>query len=122
MHSKKFRQDMSICGIDRDRRAGGIQILRLKLIKTPYLQPISEMPDSDYEAEGFAYLNENKHLVPTCMPYDVSWEGFEAWRRSGATPYVIEFKIEEVFPIAIVMLDELKESAHYWEYVSPGEL
>ncbi len=121
VHAKKFREGMSLCGIDKDRRAGGVQILRLTLLKVPYLQPISEMPDSDYEAEGFSYLNENKRLVPNCMPYDVSWEGFESWRRSGVTPYVVEFKVEEVLPIGLSMLDKLKESLHYWKHVPMGK-
>ncbi len=119
-HAKKFRAGMEIVGIDRDRRAGGQPILRLSLTIDPYLQPISEMPDSDYEAEGFAYLNENKHLIPMSMPYNVSRAGFEEWRRNGSTPYVVEFKILEVFPIGIQLLEEAHERGRFWETAKIG--
>lgn len=110
-HARKFKKDRLCRGIDKDRRAGGGEILLLRLVADAVKQPMIDMPDSDYYAEGFAYLNEHRHMIPKCMPYDVSWAGFCNWRNSGGSMYVVAFEILEVFPSALKMLEELNRKA-----------
>lgn len=62
----------------------------------PTFEPMINMPDSDYEAEGFAYLNENKHLLPKSMPYDVSLAGFRDWQNDGSSLWVVRFEMVEI--------------------------
>jgi hypothetical protein len=91
-HARKFKQGDLVRAFDKDPRCGGREICIIRLTCDPYLEPTCLMPLSDYEAEGFRYLAENPHLVPDSMPYDVSIAGFEAWRQSDATMWVIRFE------------------------------
>lgn len=91
-YAASFKAGELIQAYDRSPRFKGKQIATIRLIMAPYLEPISDMPDSDYEAEGFAYLATNRHLLPKSMPYDVSREGFDTWRKSGERLWVIRFE------------------------------
>lgn len=118
VHARKFRQGMIVNGIDKDRRAGGRPFCTIEILVAPYLQPLSEMPDSDYEAEGFAYLDAHRYLIPRSMPITVTREGFNAWRQGGGTPYVVEFKIIELFPHAhkeLMFLNGELPMNDYWD-------
>jgi len=94
-HVKRFKKGDVVQAFDKDRRYKGQQISLIRLTADPVKEPLASMPASDYEAEGFAYLNEHPELVPKSMPYDVSPAGFEAWRKSGETMWVIRFEYVE---------------------------
>lgn len=87
-----FKVGELIQAYDKSPRFKGKKIATIKLLAAPYLENINKMPDSDYEGEGFAYLNANRYLLPKTMPYDVSRAGFEAWRKSGESFWVIRFE------------------------------
>lgn len=91
-YATKFMQGDILQAYDKSPRFGGKKIGLLKLTRHPYLETTSAMPDSDYYAEGFAYLDANRHLLPKSMPYDVSRTGFDEWRRSGESMWVIRFE------------------------------
>jgi len=95
-HAKKFKPGDLVNAYDKDPRYGGVcfGIIRIKSL---FKEPIADMPDSDYEREGFAFLFQNPHLVPKSMPIDVSPEGFNAWRDSGETYYTVRFEIVELY-------------------------
>jgi hypothetical protein len=95
-HAKKFKPGDLFKMYDKDPRYKG-KCFGVGRIVSLHKEPIADMPDSDYEAEGFAYLFQNLHLVPKSMPIDVSPEGFNAWRNNGATYYTVEFEIMELF-------------------------
>lgn len=95
-HAKKFYPGDMVKAYDKDPRYGGV-CFGLIRIKSLHKAPIADMPDSDYEAEGFAYLHENPHLIPKSIPFDVSSEGFRVWRESGETYYTVAFEIVELF-------------------------
>ena len=91
-YAASFKAGELVQAYDRSPRFKGKRIVTIKLLSAPCLEPISDMPDSDYEAEGFAYLDANRHLLPKRMPYDVSRAGFEAWRQSSGSMWVIRFE------------------------------
>ena len=95
-HAKKFRPGDLVIADDGDLRYGGKSFGIVRIVSL-HKEPIADMPDSDYEAEGFAYLFENPHLVPKSCPIDVSPEGFNAWRDSGAVYYTVRFEIVELY-------------------------
>lgn len=95
-YARLFKKRDVISGYDRSPRFGGKRVAIIQLACDPTYEPMSDMPDSDYEAEGFAYLNENRHLLPKSMPYDVSWEGFCAWRNDGSSLWVVRLKLVEL--------------------------
>ena len=90
-YAASFKAGELIQAYDKSPRFGGKRIALIKLGQAPYFEPVSDMPDDDYEAEGFAYLNANRHLLPKSMPYDVSKMGFNAWRKSGEHMWVVRF-------------------------------
>ena len=92
-HRAKFRAGRIVAAYDKDPRYGGKKIGEIRLTSDARLEAMSCMPDEDYEAEGFAYLNDHPDLVPKSMPIDVSPEGFNAWRESGESMTVVEFEI-----------------------------
>lgn len=91
-YAASFKAGELVQAFDKSPRFKGKRIARIRLIKAPYMESISAMPDSDYEAEGFAYLDANRHLLPKSMLYDVSRAGFNAWRKSGEQLWVIRFE------------------------------
>jgi len=95
-HARKFKPGDLFKMYDKDPRYKGV-CFGIGRIVSLHKEPIADMPDSDYEAEGFAYLHANPHLVPKSMPIDVSPEGFNAWRDSGEIYYTVEFAIVELY-------------------------
>lgn len=84
---------------DRSTRVGGHHIADILVQTVQGPLPVGLMPDSDYEAEGFAWLHANGHTPPKSAPFpDFSREGFDAWRRSGAVLYVVRFELVRVLP------------------------
>ena len=51
-YALRFKGDL-IQAFDKSPRFGGKKIATIRLIRSPYNEPIDLMPDSDYEAEGF---------------------------------------------------------------------
>ena len=87
---------------DRSPRFGGQKIGELQVIIAPYRQPIAEMPDQDYEAEGLYFLDDHPGLVPAHYQID-----FRRWRRSGGVYWVVPFEITSVERSAMIRLNAL---------------
>ena len=92
-HVKKFKGGTLAAAYDKDPRYGGKQIGVIQITEDVEYELMADMPDTDYQAEGFAYLHEHPELVPASMPIDISREGFEAWRNSGGSKAVVRFEI-----------------------------
>lgn len=101
-YALRFRAHELIRAYDRDPRYRGKHVADVRLIRRPYLQPISEMPDGDYELEGFRYLYEHPETRPRTIfgekvtPHTFSWEWFEEWRASGESYWVVRFELVRV--------------------------
>lgn len=69
-------------------------------IKEVFKQPDAEMPDEDWEGEGFRFLYTYPDLLPKSGPFssrhNVSWEGFEEWRDSLFDSWVMRFKLVDI--------------------------
>ena len=117
---------------DTGPRCGGQKIGTLALTQFPLLQPLAEMLDSDFYAEGFEWFAEHpKGVLPrawkqpwapgeTCariVPADRTPAGrqaradwimaFKRWRSSGASLYAVRFEIVSVEPEAERRLERL---------------
>ena len=79
-----------------DKLNGGHPVGHIRISRQPYKQKGSEMPESAYEREGFAYLDRSRPLptpkgVRPGMPF---WRAlFERWRREDKEQWVIEFTV-----------------------------
>jgi hypothetical protein len=77
---------------DKSPRIGGKRIGTIRLLQEPRLEPLNEMPDSDYEAEGFAYLHQYELNIGQTIWGSWSKADFDRWRQSGEKAYVIRFE------------------------------
>jgi len=77
---------------DRSPRFGGVRIGMGRLSAGAIAEPLAEMPDSDYVAEGFAWLHAHPDCIPTAAQRqvwgDCTIAAFKRWRGSGGQPYV----------------------------------
>ncbi len=79
-----------ICQVyDRQPRFGGKPIGKIKIVGIGK-EPISEMPDTDFEKEGFAYMEENGLKIWGKPPR----VAFHDWRQEGGEYWVVEFHIQ----------------------------
>lgn len=63
-------------------------------------EPDSEAPDSDYEAEGFAWLHDHPEALPKTnrLAYQgrIILPAFWAWREAGGSSWVCRFSVVEL--------------------------
>lgn len=96
-YARRFQKNEMVQGWDKLPRCLGKQVAWVRITTAPYFEAMSLMPDSDYEAEGYAYFQENPHLLPARPGLmGTSWAEFEAWRRSPDSMWVVRLKLEEV--------------------------
>lgn len=95
-YARRFRKGDLVIAYDRLPRNGGKQIALLRLTDDARYEPDADAPDADYEGEGFDYLCEvyGRRLKDG---RDISRSGFETWRRSRLSSWVVRFEIVEVF-------------------------
>ena len=79
-------------GLSAPRKVGVIRPLRL------VREDIAQMPDGDYEPEGFAYLAEQGLTIWGQDPQDA----FDGWRAWGGVYWVLDFafRTEAVSPLS----------------------
>jgi uncharacterized protein YqfB (UPF0267 family) len=104
-HAATFHAGDIVQAYNKSQRSGGRRVALIRLTADPSLEPLAEMPDSDYEAEGFRWLFEqdealaariNGRLRDDFISQRCSPEGFEAWRRSEDFMWVVRFVLESV--------------------------
>lgn len=89
----QFHIGDQVRAFDRQPRFGGKAVALVRLIREPYLEHIGDMPDSDYEAEGFAYLNEHLEKVNIKRYGTFTRAAFDHWRKRGGYYYVVRFEL-----------------------------
>lgn len=95
-YARRFHKGMVVDAYDRQPRFKGKKIAVIRLTHDPYLEHISEMPDADYEYEGFRYLDEHPDLIPKSfkmMPGETMGDRFDMWKMIGEMYWVIRFEI-----------------------------
>ena len=94
-HALQFRTGMIVGALDRNLRRGGSKIGLIRMSTDAYREDISAMPDSDYEAEGFAWLHAHPDQISQAAHQqfgDFSRSEFELWRQSRQSPWVVRFE------------------------------
>ena len=93
-HAKKFHEGDLIAAYTKLPRRGGRQAATLRLTGDAYEEPTSAIPASDFEAEGFAFL-EQSGLNVDGLPAREYWE-----KRLQAAPaenlWVVRYELVEV--------------------------
>jgi hypothetical protein len=94
-HAAKFRSGELVDAYDKNPRFGGKRVAVIRLTERPMRAPLGRMPDSDYEAEGFAYMSAHGVRLSVNGPLPTR-DYFEGWRRSGESLWVVRFELVEV--------------------------
>ncbi|MFA7248069.1 MAG: hypothetical protein WC273_00375 [Dehalococcoidia bacterium] len=79
---------------DKNPRTGkGKRVGTIRLTAAPRLEAARDVPDEDWEGEGFAYLAEHGlTLFGGATPREV----FDGWRRSTNSLWVVRFELVEL--------------------------
>ncbi len=93
--ARQFRDQLLVDAFDRDPQRRGRQLAIIRLRGDPEFQPLSAMPDSDYEAEGWRWLYQHPEAFTstTVRREDFSWEAFDQWRRRPYSVWVVRFEV-----------------------------
>lgn len=92
-YAGRFYQDELIQAYDKSPRNGGKPFGIVQLLKTPYLESTEQIPDSDWEDEGFAYLEAIGVKCGNITPQEI----WQQWKFSPVLLYVVRFKVKEIF-------------------------
>jgi hypothetical protein len=111
-YARLFKSGDTLAAYDKSPRAGGKQVATIRLTAAPIYEPLAAMPDDDYHAEGFGYLHAHPAVLPKtlfgkpCRREDFGRLGFEMWRQSGGSMWVIRFTVEDLTEYGIERLIE----------------
>jgi hypothetical protein len=95
MHRHRFHKGGVYWALDKDYRVGGHRIAKVRLVVEPYEELYGDMPDEDYEKEGFGFYEEFPEEIPPGAPWRrMSRLTFEAMRRARATDVCVVLRLE----------------------------
>lgn len=84
-----FHKGDLVAAYDRSPRYRGKQVAVIRLTENPYRQNTADAPDTDFEAEGLAWMEEQGILIRKHVPR-VFWR---AWKLAKETVYVVRFEL-----------------------------
>ncbi len=88
-YAAKFRSGTVHKAYNRQARFGGEKVGDVKLCLPPYPERTRDIPDDDFELEGFLYMEERELLIRGRTPR----EYFEALRKSDQVLFVVRFNL-----------------------------
>ena len=100
-YAQRFKPGEYIQAYDRSPRNRGKHVAIIRLTSVTW-EPMSAMPASDYEGEGFGYLYEHPELLPkTIWGEPVSREdftpaAFARWQSRRDSMWVVRFELISV--------------------------
>src|SRR3990167_4842405 len=91
-YAARFTAGQLVAAYDRQPRYRGQQVATIRLTQALYLQSTADAPESDWEAEGFAYLESVGAKVDGMRP-KVLWR---AWHVFPREMWVVRFELVDV--------------------------
>jgi hypothetical protein len=101
----RFHAGDLVAGCERSPRAGGRPLALLRLLADPIREPLADMPDTDYVAEGWQWLFEHPDVLAasryarSLRQDDFSWQAFERWRARPLSTWVVRFELLAVLEL-----------------------
>ncbi len=86
-YAKTFKAGQHLMGYDKTPRAGGKPFQEIVLTMAPYKEPYCQVPDSDWYAEGFAYLERIEANVHGMTPRAI----WATWKQDPTEIWVVRF-------------------------------
>lgn len=97
-YARRFRPREIVAAYNRSPRHRGEQIAQLRIVSVTF-EPDEDAPDSDYDAEGFAWLEAHPEALPKSgrLGYleRVSRAAYDQWRHEGGCSWVCRFEVVE---------------------------
>ena len=89
-----FKEGEEVWAYDKQARNHGHAVAVIRLTRAPYLELYNDMPDDDFEAEGFKFFEEHPEQLPPGAPWpEMNWNTFDGLRRSPAMVWVVRFEL-----------------------------
>lgn len=88
-HAAGFKEGELVQAWDKSPRAGGKRVGTIRLTCKPYRERTDQVPDQDWEGEGFAYLEEIGVTLKGVTPADV----WSRWKCTQVSLYVVRFEV-----------------------------
>lgn len=118
--AERFQAGELVQAYDKQARFGGKRVGIIRLTEKPHLESTAAAPDSDWEAEGFAYLESIGGVHIDGLSPSLLWE---KWRKEEPTLlWVVRFEIVEIVCTSCGQKSEKLNYAHlcqgcaeYWE-------
>ena len=97
-YARRFKANEVCQAWDHQPRTGkGRKMADIRLTEKPHWEALADMPDSDYEEEGFKFFAEHPHLLPEQSgPVGTSFEYFQAWRLQPGGMWVVRLQLEDI--------------------------
>jgi len=92
---RQFAEGKLIDAWDKSPRAHGRKVATIRLTEEPRLERTREIPDSDFEAEGFGFMEERGILLGK-EPVREVWDAWRANERSVLV--VVRFEVVSIEP------------------------
>jgi len=81
--ARQFHVGDLVSAYNKLARNHGRHVATIRVLQEPYLERMGDIPDSDYEAEGFRFFEEHPELLPASAPWPrMNWDIFNHWRYS----------------------------------------
>lgn len=88
-YAEGWRKGTIATAYDRNPRFKGKPVGHIELTQDVYLERTCDIPDADYEAEGFGYMERNNILIRGKKPR----EFWDAWREGPGELWVVRFRL-----------------------------
>jgi hypothetical protein len=110
--ASRFHAGSEVAAYDRVGNSGGRQVACIRLTDAPVHQRFCDIPDEDYEREGWAWLHAHADLLPGYIKAsDFSRESFEKWRSRPGGIWVVRYELVGLTPYGVALLAKLLRRA-----------
>lgn len=92
-YARRFQIGDLIAAYDRQPRFRGCQVATLRLTTTPVYS--AELPEEDYEREGFRWLSDRGLKVAGHSP-EVTWRAWKIGAAHGEKWWLVRFSVEKL--------------------------
>lgn len=91
-----YKKDDIVVAMDKKRNEGGNDIALIKIMESRLEYP-QNVPESDYVAEGFEYLDLHPEMLQERNSDFALWQTWEQYRKSYSPMFLLRFTVLHVF-------------------------
>ena len=108
-YARRFPGGAIVTALNRQRRHGGKPVAAIRILRAPYFESTAEAPPSDYQAEGFDYLEALGAKVDGLAPRTL-WRVWHL-RSRARSMWVVRFELVELTAFGLQLRDQAEIGA-----------